>query len=109
MIFVEKILKIENSDMGMRMNGSSLMGKLYKTYDEIVAKFGEPTLRGGDKTQVEWQLEFTVEDDDGEVDYVVATIYDWKEVYAPETVTEWHIGGFNGNSVDAVYKAMGVM
>ena len=91
--------------------GSSLQGHFRATYDELVTAFGEPTYRaeqdgGFDKVWTEWNLEFRVPDEDGDFDYVVATIYDWKEdgPYASRTgaVYTWHIGGFDWRAEKAV-------
>ena len=100
-----KIISVENSE-AVNVNGTSLRGKIKTTYDELVKKFGEPTLRGGDKVTSEWNLDFYVEDD-GEEDYVTATIYDWKMDSTPYGEATWNIGGFRGkDAVEAVYTAM---
>ena len=70
-----------------KANGSSYIGIINTTYERLVQAFGEPHIHGGDKTTVEWILEF----DDG----TVATIYDWKEETTPEYEYDWHIGGFD--------------
>ena len=82
------------------VNGTSLKGHIVTTYAELVEKFGEPE-RGGDKTTVEWALEF----EDG----TVATIYDWKYYETPMHKTEWNIGGKNSDAVYRVYEVMGLM
>lgn len=81
-------------------NGTGLQGHITTTYGELVEKFGEPE-RGGDKTTVEWALEF----EDG----TVATIYDWKYEETPMYKTEWNIGGKNKEAVYRVYEVMGLM
>ena len=51
-------------------NGTSLRTKLIGvTYDDLISIFGEPVLKGGDKTNFEWVVEY-----DGDI----FTIYDWK-------------------------------
>ena len=91
--------------------GTHLQGQFRATYDELVKTFGEPTYRaerdgGFDKVWTEWNLEFRVPDGDGDFDYVVATIYDWKEEspYASRTGKPytWHIGGFDWRAEQAV-------
>ena len=78
-------------------NGTHLQGNVYATYDQLVARFGQPT-GGGDKTTVEWVLVF----EDG----TVATIYDWKEYETPMYAYDWHIGGKNKTSVTRVTQAL---
>lgn len=74
-------------------NGTSLQGYMTAYYHQLVEVFGEPE-GGGDKTTVEWCLEF----EDG----TVATIYDWKEYETPMGSYRWHIGGKDGMAVGAV-------
>ena len=71
-------------------NGTSLQGYVQAYYHQLVEVFGEPEA-GGDKTTVEWCLEF----EDG----TVATIYDWKEYETPMGLHRWHIGGRNNLAV----------
>ena len=78
-------------------NGTHLQGNVYATYDQLVARFGEPE-GGGDKTTVEWVLKF----EDG----TVATIYDWKEYETPTYMYDWHIGGRNKTAVARVQQAL---
>jgi hypothetical protein len=60
------------------------------TYDQLVAKFGEPSINvpsGDNKIQVEWVFVF-----DGKP----FTIYDWKTFdrdYTLQELTTWSIGG----------------
>ena len=93
-----KALKFEtlkSTDVGMIANGTHLEGYVSAYYHELVAAFGEPTYTsGGDKTNVEWIIEFG----DGEV----ATIYDWKQYDTPMDLYDWHIGGFNNSIVERV-------
>jgi len=74
-------------------NGTSLQGYVQAYYHQLVAVFGEPE-GGGDKTTVEWVLQF----EDG----TVATIYDWKESETPMGLYRWHIGGRNSTAVSRV-------
>ena len=78
-------------------NGTSLQGYIRAYYHQLVEVFGEPEA-GGDKTTVEWCLEF----EDG----TVATIYDWKEYQTPMGLHQWHIGGENNDAVEAVNEAL---
>ena len=81
-------------------HGTGLMGHITTTYAQLVEKFGEPE-SGGDKTTVEWCLDF----EDG----TVATIYDWKEYDTPMGEYRWHIGGKTSEAVYRVYEVMGLM
>jgi len=102
-----KILDIETD--ATWQSGSSLAGYVTTTYEDIVAKFGEPTA-AGDKTTAEWTLEFKVLEDDAEDeddwDYVYATIYDWKESSTPMGQYRWHIGGFDRRAEECVQQAL---
>ena len=91
--------------------GTHLQGHFTATYDELVEAFGEPTYMaerdgGFDKVWTEWNLEFAVPTEDDDVEYVTATIYDWKEEgpYASRTGKpySWHIGGFDWRAEQAV-------
>ena len=79
------------------VNGTSLQGYIPATYDQLVERFGQPE-GGGDKTTVEWMLQF----EDG----TVATIYDWKEYSTPLYVYDWHIGGKSKQAVARVRQAL---
>lgn len=106
------IFGFENSE-AVNINGTSLVGYINSTYNELVEKFGEPTFTYGDKTTVEWSLEFECDADngslgeDGNVEYVTATIYDWKTDYTPTGEYDWHIGGFSEEAIYAVESALG--
>jgi hypothetical protein len=108
-------------------NGTSLMGYITTTYDELVEKFGEPTYRDDlDKSTVEWTLKFVIKENNfgGKIHHrpswrrpcscpwaagdmiVLATIYDWKVYHTPKNKYDWHIGGHGFNSVDMVTSMM---
>ena len=90
-----KFETLESGDVGMIANGTHLEGYVSTYYHELVEAFGEPTYSsGGDKTTVEWIIEF----DDGEV----ATIYDYKCYETPFGLYNWHIGGFNNSVVERI-------
>ena len=84
------------------VNGTSLVGYVTASYDQLVAKFGAPDFgpddRGGDKVTCEWDLEF----EDG----TVATIYDWKLYETPYDEYQWHIGGKSFQAVERVLDVM---
>ena len=79
------------------VNGTSLQGYINATYDQLVERFGQPE-GGGDKTTVEWMLQF----EDG----TVATIYDWKVDETPTYMYNWHIGGKNKTAVTRVTQSL---
>jgi len=80
-----------NFTLGADINGTSLVGYVTATREEIEEVFGEPDYEGdgSNKVTTEWDILFA--------DGTVATIYDWKryEEGAPDydEVYEWHIGG----------------
>jgi len=79
------------------VNMTSLQGYIRAYYHQLVEVFGEPEA-GGDKTTVEWCLDFA--------DGTVATIYDWKEYETPMGLHRWHIGGHNSDAVNAVHETL---
>jgi hypothetical protein len=81
---------------GADVNRTCLQGYMEAYYHQLVEVFGEPE-GGGDKTTVEWCLEF----EDG----TVATIYDWKEYETPTGLYAWHIGGHSNLAVARVQRA----
>jgi hypothetical protein len=90
-----KFETLKPADAGLAGNGTHLEGHVSAYYHQLVEAFGEPTYdSGGDKTTVEWIIEF----DDGEV----ATIYDWKCYETPFGEYNWHIGGFNNSVVERI-------
>lgn len=92
---------IQNSEQ-IQTVGSSLSGKIYTTYDQLVEAFGAPTFMDynpDEKIQVEWVLL---------IDGIVATIYNWKLGYVPYDLYDWHIGGFNKGEVEAVQAALNI-
>ena len=79
------------------VDGTSLQGYMPATYEQLVERFGQPEGDAGDKTTVEWLLQF----EDG----TVATIYDWKEYSTPVGMYHWHIGGKSNLAVARVQQA----
>ena len=99
------LISFENDD-AVNVNGTSFKGYVKTTYADLVEKFGEPTYTYGDKTTAEWKLEFEV-DEDGDTEYVTATIYDWKTCYTPMGEYEWHVGGHSTDALYMVEEALG--
>lgn len=81
--------------------GTFLQGHVYASYYELVRAFGQPLRGEGSKTRAEWSLVFTLPDEDAE-EFVVATIYDWKQSDPVEDVSRWNIGGKEPRAVDVV-------
>lgn len=107
---IMNILSFDNNDC-VDICGTSLMGKVRTTYDNLVDAFGEPTYdashSGDGKVIVEWTLDFRVETEDGDdFDYVTATVYAWKEASIPYGEYDWHIGGNDFTAVDCVERVL---
>jgi hypothetical protein len=91
--------------------GTSLRGHITATFDDLVKTFGYPNMQNetmcpADKVWWEWCVEFY---DDVEDEYILSTIYDWKEIGPSSARTgeyRWHIGGKTMNSVFAVAEAL---
>lgn len=81
------------------VSGTYLQGKIRASYDELLAALGEASPGDGYKTQAEWAFKIfdTVEDR-----YIYATVYDWKQDVPPEEVTEWNVGGYCLDAVEAI-------
>lgn len=62
---------------------------LSETPSNMIKLLGKPHYTGGDKTNMEWEMETS--------DGTVFTIYDWKNYggISMDQVVEWHIGGFD--------------
>ena len=85
--------------------GSHLQGNIIDhTYDELVHSFGEPTIVDGpcDKTRVEWNLTFDLED--GET--VKATVYDYCNDEPLDENRFWSIGGWNHSAYTLVASTL---
>ena len=78
-------------------NGTSLQGKIFASYADLVEMFGEPAFEGiGDKVTTEWIIEYQVSDDEGESKYGTFTLYDWhfaRNIHDNYAVTQWNVGG----------------
>lgn len=62
-----------------------LQGYCTTTFDALVALLGEPHIRNGDKTTVEWSFRCH--------DGTVFTVYDYKRASTPLGKYRWYIGG----------------
>tara|TARA_R110000796_G_scaffold88116_1_gene189645 strand:- start:7 stop:339 length:333 start_codon:yes stop_codon:yes gene_type:complete len=83
-------------------NGTSFQGTLLTTYNDIVEVLGLPTREDLDKVNVEWDISFTIKNDDNTEREVIATIYDYKMPYTPLNLFSWHIGGKDFEAADLV-------
>ena len=103
---MNNITDIENSQ-SIKTNGSSLVGYVEATYEELIKAFGEPTYgepSADEKVQKEWNLEF--ETADGNL--TVATIYDYcaGERGYLEPGYRWHVGGYKYDALELVEEAL---
>lgn len=78
---------------GRSISGTCFMGRIEATEAQLLRTFGPPDELNGDKTTMEWDLEF----DNG----VIATIYDYRG-------DRWHVGGFDPAAVDMVKESLSV-
>ena len=100
----KKINYQTHNDVIIKISGTSFLGDIGLDYYDIVSRLGRPQDGDGYKVDAEWNIEF----DDG----TVATLYNWKNGrnYCGEDgldlhqIDEWHIGGFNSDAIDRVYK-----
>jgi len=106
------IIGFDNNDM-VNICGTSLMGKVRTTYDNLVDAFGEPTYdashSGDGKVIVEWTLDFRVETGEyngNDFDYIPASIYAWKESSVPYGEYDWHIGGHDYGAIECVESVL---
>jgi len=70
-------------------SGTYFVGYVLATYSELVTTFGRPLAGDGEKTQVEWIVEFRDENNRA----FMATVYDWRKSERPEEITIWNVGG----------------
>ena len=78
-------------------SGTSLQGKIFASYADLVEMFGKPMFEGiGDKVTTEWVIDYQVSDDNGEFRYGTFTLYDWhfaRNLHNNYEVTQWNVGG----------------
>ena len=109
---IMNILSFDNNDC-VDICGTSLMGKVRTTYENLVDAFGEPTYdashSGDGKVIVEWTLDFRVETGEyngNDFDYIPASIYAWKESSVPYGEYDWHIGGHDYGAIECVESVL---
>jgi hypothetical protein len=76
--------KIKINDRTNNINGTSLVGYVKATYEELVEAFGEPDY-DMDKSTVHWSIQAP--------NGCVATVYDYKNYSIPTGEYAWHVGG----------------
>ena len=78
-------------------SGTSLQGKIFASYNDLVDMFGEPAYEGiGDKITTEFVVEYQVSDGEGDRKYGTFTLYDWhfaRDLNDNYAVTQWNVGG----------------
>ena len=76
--------KIKINDRTNNINGTSLVGYVKATYEELVEAFGEPDY-DMDKSTAHWSIQAP--------NGTVATVYDYKNYSIPTGEYDWHVGG----------------
>lgn len=71
-----------------------------ETPANMIKCLGAPHYTGGDKTNMEWEMETS--------DGIVFTIYDWKNYggISRHQVVEWHIGGFSKEDTEKAVEEL---
>lgn len=95
-----------HNDTNVNAGGTSLVGKITASYENLIETFGEPMEGDGYKTDAEWEIEF----EDGSV----ATIYNWKngKNYCGHSglktvnIRNWNIGGVDDMVVDYIQQTL---
>ena len=75
------------------VSGTSLMGHVLASYEELVDLFGLPVEFEVHKTHNEWRLE---------LEGHVITIYDYYEDGKSKVEHDWHVGGLEPVVVDII-------
>jgi len=76
--------KIKINDRTNNISGTSLVGYVKATYEELVEAFGEPDY-DMDKSTAHWSIQAP--------NGTVATVYDYKNYSIPTGEYAWHVGG----------------
>jgi len=87
-------------------SGTSLQGYVKTTYKTLVNKLGEPKLMtpndSDGKVLAEWVISHPVN-----INYVMFTVYCWKEDRIPHDLHYWHIGGRKANTLELFTQITG--
>ena len=108
---MNNIINVRNSQ-SINTTGSSLIGHITGTYNELIKAFGEPTYNepsGDGKVTTEWNLEFELADN--VKPYVIGTIYDWKRYDDGEECRNgdkfvWNVGGMSYNALELIQQTL---
>ena len=104
-----KVLEFENDD-ALNTNGYHYISSVTTTYDKLVEIFGKPTYTDADpyeKVNAEWTIEAKVVDgvdDPDDYYYKGFTVYNCKTGYIPTEEYEWHVGGKDYESMEALHE-----
>lgn len=78
-------------------NGTSLKGYIHNVNtNQLIEMFGNPLPGSADgKTTMEWVIETQTTNEDGDTEYSVFTLYDWKGSSPDNNYSEWtiNVGG----------------
>ena len=90
-------VQFENGDFSHLTHMTSRSGTVSTNYYELVDCFGPPVDgpdEDMDKVSCNWDILFTIPEDDGDSEEIVVTIYDWKcGSTTPRFDMDWHVGG----------------
>ena len=108
---MNNISNVRNSQ-SINTTGSSLIGYITGTYNELIKAFGEPTYKepsGDGKVTTEWNLEFELADN--VKPYVIGTIYDWKRYDDGEECRNgdkfvWNVGGMSYDALELIQQTL---
>ena len=109
---MHNIVNIRNSQ-SIETTGSSLIGHITGTYNELIKVFGEPTYKensADNKVSTEWNLEFELADNT--TPYIIGTIYDWKRYDSGEACRGgdkfiWNVGGKSHKALELIQEKLG--
>jgi hypothetical protein len=93
--------KVNTSDIDT--NGTSLIGYVTATYNQLKAILGEAQCDCGfDKVETNWDLD---------INGTVVTIYDWKQScggqsHYPDMEYHWHLGGHTPEALDVIKELL---
>lgn len=79
--------------------GTSLIGYVATTYDDLVKLFGEPNTQMNDKVNAQWIIEIH---DAADRLWHIVTIYDYKNSSIPKLQYHWHVGGLSRDSIEVL-------
>ena len=103
-------VQFENGDFQHLTHMTSRSGEISANYYELVDCFGPPVDgpdEDMDKVSCNWDILFTIPDDDGDSEEIVATIYDWKcGKLTPGYDMNWLVGGHSRHGSRPLWLVM---